>query len=72
MSDNNSGYVIRFELLKLAREILDQQVIATQERLRMDWDAAEEKYEFPEFPTVTTEDVIAEARKLNEFISSKS
>lgn len=70
MSD--SPYSIRLELLKLAQSILEQQRYATQERLRMDWDTAKGKYPYPEMPTVTTEDVITQAEKLNEFISRKN
>lgn len=69
MSD--SPFQIRLELLKLALGILENQNMATQERLRMDWDAAETKPLFPELPVVRTEDVIAQAELLNTFVSRK-
>ena len=72
MSDN-SPYVIRLELLKLADSILNNQNMATQERLRMDWDHARGSgLPFPELPVVSTEDVVAQAKILNDFVSSKS
>lgn len=71
MSDTNP-YMIRLELLKLAQNLLEQQTYATQERLRMDWDAAEKKYPYPEMPVVTAEHIVAAAEYLNEFVSRKS
>ena len=70
MSDT-SPYMIRLELLKLAQSVLEQQSYATQERLRMDWDAAEKKYAYPEMPTVTADAIVATAEYLNEFVSRK-
>lgn len=69
MSD--SPYAIRLELLKLSQDILDRQVAATQERLRMTWDRSPGQ-DFPELPVTKTEEVIEQAQLLNEFINKKS
>lgn len=69
MSD--SPYAIRLELLKLSQDILDRQVQATQDRLRMTWDRSPTQ-EFPELPVTSTEQVIAQAQLLNEFVNKKS
>jgi hypothetical protein len=69
---SESPYAIRLELLKLSRDILDQQAMATRERMHLTWDVAGANTPFPEVPVTTTEDVIAQAELLNEFISRKS
>ncbi len=70
MSDN-SPFKIRLELLSLAQSILELQVNAKHEQLRNEWDASEVKNAYPELPTVSTQDIIDTAEKLNAFVSNK-
>lgn len=75
MSTTN-GYTIRLELLKMAKELLEQDYHMRRDALVQDWSIKSDKSEtpipFPEVPTFPTEEqIIAKARVLNEFINQK-
>ena len=67
-------YEIRLDLLKLATEILHQPVSEARATLVGEWHIARESNSniphpiLPDFPT--SADIIAEAKKLNEFVSN--
>lgn len=67
-------YEIRLELIKLAKESLYEEVISQRQALIDDYFSNKElmpelKYPaLPEFPTM--EEIIAEAKKLNDFVSN--
>ena len=60
MSDSKSGYQLRAELLQLAREIVETNIHMARENR----DTARPRY-------FSTEDVIAEANKLYDFVKLK-
>jgi hypothetical protein len=76
-----SPYEIRLELVKLAKEMLEQDYFAKREVIRSNWEKDMElsrtSFEkkapiFPEYPPYPSEvDIIEKAKVLNEFISSK-
>lgn len=73
---DTSGYMIRLELLKLAKEILEHQYYSNVEKLRMElgvdrYDGST-KIPLDRVQIMSTEDVISQAEKLNEFISRKN
>ena len=61
MSESKSGYQLRAELLQLAREIVETNIHMARENR----DTNRPRY-------FTTEDVIAEANKLYEFVKLKN
>lgn len=61
MADNQTAYQIRQSLLHLAEEII-------KHNAQMRFVASGEK----EWQGYTTEDIIAEAKKLNAFVSNKN
>lgn len=77
-------FEIRTELLSQAQSILFEKMMAERMRLENDWNlkrdewslksvSAGESHPLPPFPVVpspTTEEIIAEARKLNDFVSN--
>ena len=74
-----NGYEIRLELLKLAQSIESERIWAERQRLEQDWQTHVEQSRakewsanvpFPLLPTVTHDDIISVAEKLNKFISS--
>lgn len=78
-----TAYEIRADLLQQAQSILMEQNNAERMRIDNDWNM---KYEiarihsnngvdssitsYPKIPIVTTEEIIEEARKLNDFVSN--
>jgi hypothetical protein len=80
---SKTPFEIRTELLQQAQTILFERNMTERMRLENDWNTQREVAfamrengqatalpEFPVLPLVTTEDIIAEARKLNEFVSN--
>jgi hypothetical protein len=83
---SKTPFEIRSDLLNLAQSILFEQLMAERQRLENDWNTKREIYftalhnpdvttptEVPEFPVlsiITTEEVILEAKKLNDFVSN--
>jgi hypothetical protein len=79
---SKTPFEIRTELLHQAQTILFEQNMAERLRLENDWNTQREVAftlrengqatippEFPKLPVVTTEEIIEEARKLNDFVS---
>lgn len=80
---SKTPFEIRTDLLSQAQSILTEKRYATFVALENDWNMKREEWSlkaargefdtippFPTLPSVTTEDIIAEARKLNEFVSN--
>jgi hypothetical protein len=80
---SKTPFEIRTELLAQAQSILFERLMAERMRLENDWNTQREVAfalrenghsallpEFPKLPTISTEEIIAEARKLNEFVSN--
>jgi hypothetical protein len=80
---SKTPFEIRTELLSQAQSILTEKRYSTFLALENYWSMKREEWslraaagdfrEYPPFPTlpaVTTEDIIAEARKLNDFVSN--
>jgi hypothetical protein len=80
---NKTPFEIRTELLQQAQSILFEKNMAERMRLENDWSVHRDiatiqshngvnSYVplFPQMPAVTTEEIIEEARKLNEFVSN--
>lgn len=71
---SKTPYEVRMELLKLSFDILQTPVLETRGTLVGEWHMAKEHNPavphpvLPDFPN--TEDIIAEAKKLNEFVSN--
>lgn len=77
---SKTPFEIRLELLKMAKEMLEQDYFAQRERISSDWNsmvsvamstnATPPKHpEFPSYPS--EEDIIAKAAILNSFISKQ-
>jgi hypothetical protein len=77
-----NGYMIRLELLKMAKEMLEQDWHAQREGKVQEWQASREVYPgdfapkdpkpFPIFKLFPTEEeIIKKAKVLNEFINTK-
>jgi hypothetical protein len=82
---SKTPFEIRTELLNIAQGLLFERMNTERTRLEMDWNTKREIFfqamsrhdmaptepipAFPDMPIVTTEDVIAEAKKLNDFVS---
>lgn len=70
---SKSPYEIRLDLLRLAKESLFEPYFYERSNLEQQWSAARDVNPSAPFPSMpkapTTEDIIAEAKKLNEFIS---
>jgi hypothetical protein len=67
-------YEIRLEVLKLAKDVLELPVMQTREALIDEYhvNRAGMDIEYPNLPSLpTTEQIIAEAEKLNYFISNR-
>lgn len=75
---NKTPFEIRLDLLKMAKDMLEQDFFAKRDEISSDWhmqvDAANRENKtppahpgFPEYPSEV--EVIKKARKLNEFIS---
>lgn len=67
-------YEIRLELLKLAQNTLNEKAYNSRQGLMDEFNAKRENNitcEFPKLPNMpTTEEIIAEAKKLNDFVSN--
>ena len=77
-------FEIRTELLSQAQSILFEKMMAERMRLENDWNTKRELAfhnaqatnkeatfpPFPTLPTITTEEIIEEAKKLNDFVSN--
>jgi len=72
---SKTPFEIRMELLKLAKESLFEPIFIQRDNLNMAYEAAKERdptTKFPDFPKFpTTAEIIAEAEKLNAFVSGK-
>jgi hypothetical protein len=84
---SKTPFDIRENLLHLALTILTSKIEAERTRIEYDWSmkreswsrkfdssigkTKEESPEFPALPFITTEEVIEEAKKLNDFISNR-
>ena len=70
MADNKSGYQLRTELLGMAMGIVGERVnrLEQNEHFLAENDR---KYQRKPIPQFTTEDIIAEAAKLYEFVQKK-
>ena len=70
MADNKSGYQLRTELLGMAMGIVGERVnrLEQNEHFLAENDR---KYQRKPIPPFTTEDIIAEAQKLYEFVQKK-
>lgn len=80
---NKTPYELRLELLQLAQSILNDKNWAERQRLENDWNVDREVYlskamnskeatlpAYPTMPTISSEDIVAEAKKLNDFVSN--
>ena len=80
---SKTPYELRYDLLNMAQAIITENLITERIRLENDWNtlrdvaiaAAERGAQysvppFPEIPTINADDVIALAKKLNEFVSN--
>ena len=69
-------YELRLELLKLAQSTLNEQSYNNRQALMDKYHGAKEHAPatpFPDLPRMpTTEDIIAEAKKLNDFVSNNT
>lgn len=70
---SKTPYEIRLDLLRLAKESLFEPYYQERSALEQQWHAThaiEPGTPYPKMPSApTSEDVIAEAKKLNEFVS---
>lgn len=81
---SKTPYEIRLELLSMAQSILTENMFAERNRLENDWQTIREMAmintqrgnmstvpEFPQLPTISSDEIIALATQLNEFVSNK-
>lgn len=82
---SKTPYEIRLELLSMAQSILTENIFAERNRLENDWQTQRELAmiqaqrgsingrvpDFPTLPTISSDEIIALASKLNEFVSNK-
>lgn len=80
---NKTPFEIRTELLTQAQSILFEKMMAERMRIENDWNMMREIAliqsdngvnssipSYPQMPIITTEEIIEEARKLNDFVSN--
>jgi len=80
---SKTPYEIRLDLLSIAQGICNDKNWSARQQLENDWNMKREEWAlkagagefyspppFPTMPSVSSEDVIAEAKKLNEFVSN--
>jgi hypothetical protein len=80
---NKTPFEIRTDLLQQAQNILNERMYAERQRLENDWNLKREEWSmracnneftdapsFPTMPIVTSEEIVAEAKKLNDFVSN--
>jgi hypothetical protein len=73
-----NAYLVRLDLLKMAKEMLEQEYFSKRDVLKQEWEIkasiAQERgqtVEFPEMPEYPNEkDIIAKAKTLNDFVSN--
>lgn len=82
---SKTPYEIRLELLSMAQNILSENMYAERNRLENDWQFLREiaiegirsgnqfaqAVPYPTLPTISSDEIIALATKLNEFVSNK-
>lgn len=82
---SKTPYEIRLELLSMAQSIVTENMFAERSRLENDWQMLREIAvegvrqgnqwssvpPFPTMPTISSDEIIALASKLNEFVSNK-
>lgn len=81
---SKTPYEIRLELLSMAQAIISENMFAERNRLENDWQFTREiaiesvrqgnmvkQSPFPTMPTISSDEIIALASKLNEFVSNK-
>lgn len=76
---NMNPFELRLELIKLAKDILEQEYYAKREALQRNWEVQLEKsshaseqipaLQYPPYPTDL--EIIEKAKHLNNFVSSK-
>ena len=74
---SKTAFEIRLDLLNLAQSILNDKIWNERQRIDNDWtvtkDSCARKNKdappYPTIPTVNEDDIIALAKKLNEFVS---
>jgi hypothetical protein len=77
---SKNPFEIRETLLNLSYNILSDRINNTRMRLEQDWSTQREMFfsgkthaskppEFPDLPSITVEEIIEEAKKLNDFVS---
>lgn len=83
---SKTPFEIRTDLLNLAQSIMFEKIQTERTRLEQDWNTKRDIYftalqspdmmpvapapDYPVMPHITTEEVIAEAKKLNDFVSN--
>ena len=68
IDSRRNPYEMRFDLLHLAKDILQHNIHLKLEQAKSSSDTDVSKCQF----TYTAEEVIAEAKKLNQFVSNKT
>lgn len=77
---SKTPFEIRSDLLNLALTICSERTNAERQKLEQDWHSIREMCisasgskiipDYPKIPFVTSEEVISEAKKLNDFVSN--
>jgi hypothetical protein len=81
---SKTPFEIRLELLSMAQSILTENMYAERNRLENDWQTIRELniieaqrgnrvavISYPTLPTISSDEIISLATKLNEFVSNK-
>ena len=81
---SKTPFEIRLELLSMAQSILTENMYAERNRLENDWQTIRELaileapkgnkaiiIPYPTLPTISSDEIISLATKLNEFVSNK-
>jgi len=66
------GYQIRLEILRLAKELLDQQFGAERDKIMWNAEMNGQKVPVDSFPSYTVDDILKTATTLNQFVVTKS
>jgi hypothetical protein len=75
---SKTPFEIRLDLLNLSQSILSEKIWNERQRIDNDWTVTKNSCEkinkpapaYPNIPTVNEDDIIALAKKLNEFVSN--
>lgn len=81
---SKTPYELRYDLLSMAQAIITENLMNERIRLENDWNVERDRAHlrmsngemhvtvpaFPEIPKINTDDVIALAKKLNDFVSN--